>query len=68
MIRFFKGKGMIDMKYMNPAPDGVVTRIEKEAFRIITDATPTKRRFKGKIHPSASMATPEVAAMLKQYA
>ena len=50
--------------YEQKAQDDVCLAIEKEAERIITEATPQGRRFKGRIHPYASKASPEVVAAL----
>jgi uridine phosphorylase len=44
----------------------VCQRIEEEAYRIITAASPAGRRFKGKIHPYASKASPQVIDALVQ--
>ncbi|MFX1564176.1 MAG: hypothetical protein ACFFDP_12810 [Promethearchaeota archaeon] len=54
--------------YDQPAADETSLRIEQEAYRIITEATPRDRRFKGKIHPYVSKASPEVVAALKKHA
>ncbi|MEK6943766.1 MAG: nucleoside phosphorylase [Nanoarchaeota archaeon] len=51
--------------YNAPVPDSTVLRIEEKAYRLITDATPDGRRFKGKIYPYASRSSPEVVEALK---
>ena len=56
------------MFYEFAAPDGTVTRIEDEAYRILTEATPDDRRFKGKLHPYASKLSPEVVEALAKHA
>lgn len=50
--------------YNTPLPDKTTRRIEDQAYSILTDATPDDRRFKGKIHPYASKASPEVVEAL----
>jgi len=52
--------------YEQEAADGTSTIIEEEAYRIITNATPSDRRFKGKIHPYVSRASPKVALALQR--
>ncbi|MBI5393599.1 nucleoside phosphorylase [Candidatus Woesearchaeota archaeon] len=52
------------MFYEYPAADSTVLTIEREAYRIITDATPDTARFKGKIIPYASKASSEVVDAL----
>lgn len=54
--------------YDHPAADDVVTEIEEQAYNILVAATPDGSRFKSKIIPYASKATPEVAAALVQQA
>ncbi|MFX1474980.1 MAG: nucleoside phosphorylase [Promethearchaeota archaeon] len=39
-------------------------QIEEKAYRLVTAASPAGRRFKGKIHPYASKASPEVVDAL----
>jgi uridine phosphorylase len=55
------------MFYQQEAPDETTLRIEDEAYRIITDATPQDRRFRGKIHPYVSKASPEVVEALAKH-
>ncbi|MDA1063417.1 MAG: hypothetical protein O2907_03615 [Proteobacteria bacterium] len=50
--------------YDHPAGDELVTEIETQALRILTDATLAGARFRGKIIPYASKATPRVADAL----
>ena len=50
--------------YDHPAADGVVVEIERQAYEIVTAATASDARFRGKIIPYASKATPGVAAAL----
>jgi len=54
--------------YDQEAADEVSLRIEKEAYRIITEATPQDRRFRGKIYPYVSKASPEVVEALSKHA
>lgn len=52
--------------YYNQEPaDDMVTSIENEAYRLITDATPDGYRFKGKIHPYASKADSHLLEVLR---
>ena len=50
--------------YQDDVPDDIAARIEREAYRMITDATPDKMRFKGKIHPYVAKSSPEVVSAL----
>ena len=50
------------------AADETVLNIETNAYHIITAATPLECRFRGKIHPYASKATPEVVDALIKHA
>jgi uridine phosphorylase len=50
--------------YDHPPADEIVTNIEEQAFAILTNATPAQSRFREKIIPYASKASPEVAAAL----
>jgi len=43
--------------YETPLPDETAGRIEREAYSIITEATPANHRFRGWIHPYASKAS-----------
>ncbi len=52
------------MFYQQEAPDETALNIEMEAYRILTDATPLGKRFRGKIHPYVSKASPEVVEAL----
>ncbi len=54
--------------YETPLPDFTAAQMEKQAYKIITNATPKNARFKGKIHPYASKASPEVVEALVKYA
>ncbi len=54
--------------YDVPCPDEIAEKIEKEAYRIITEATPDGRRFKGKIHPYVSRSSPELVDALAKAA
>ncbi|MBI4453815.1 nucleoside phosphorylase [Candidatus Woesearchaeota archaeon] len=54
--------------YDVPAADETVLNIETQAYHIITAATPLECRFRGKIHPYASKATPEVVDALIKHA
>lgn len=56
------------MFYNQPPADETVTALEEEAYNILTVATPDNRRFKGRIHPYASKATPEIVAALVKHA
>lgn len=50
--------------YQQEAPDDTSVRIEQEAYRIITNATPKSHRFRGKIQPYVSKASPDVVEAL----
>lgn len=50
--------------YDHPAADALVTEIEVQALRILNDATPAGARFRGRIIPYASKATPRVTSAL----
>jgi uridine phosphorylase len=50
--------------YDHPAADALVAEIEAQALCILNDATPASARFRGKIIPYASKATPRVASTL----
>ena len=52
------------MFYDHPPADQIVTRIEEQAFEILVDASPPDSRFRGKIVPYASKASPDVVAAL----
>lgn len=54
--------------YDHPPADDVVAAIERQAFEILVAATPAGARFRGKIIPYASKATPRVAATLMEQA
>jgi uridine phosphorylase len=54
--------------YDHPAADEVVSKIEKQAFEILVAAIPDGARFRNKIIPYASKASPEVVAALVQQA
>ena len=54
--------------YDHPPADNVVTSIEEQAFKIIVSATPSGSRFRKKIIPYASKASPDVAAELANHA
>lgn len=51
--------------YDHPVIDQQIEPIEQEAFRILTDATPKHSRFRAKIFPYASMASPEIVKALE---
>ena len=50
--------------YDHPPADQVVTDIEQQAFEILVNSTSEAARFRGKINPYASKASPSVAAAL----
>ena len=50
--------------YDHPPGDELVEEIEAEATRILLEATPAGARFRGRIHPYASQASPEMVAAL----
>ncbi len=52
------------MYYDHPAADDTVTKIEEHAFEILLHATPQDARFRGKLMPYASRATPDVVSAL----
>ena len=52
------------MYYDHPAPDETVSRIEEAAYEILLKATPEHARFRKKIIPYASRATPGVVSAL----
>ncbi len=54
--------------YNQPPADNTVSEIEKEAYKILTDATPSGSRFRGKIYPYASKASPDVVSLLSKKA
>ena len=54
--------------YDHPAVDEIVTNIEEQAFEILANATPAEARFREKIIPYASKASPDVAAALTDHA
>ena len=54
--------------YDHPAADAVVVEIERQAYEIVTAATSANARFRKKIVPYASRATPGVAAALAAHA
>jgi uridine phosphorylase len=54
--------------YDHPAADEIVTNIEEQAFEILANATPAEARFREKIIPYASKASPDVAAALTDHA
>jgi uridine phosphorylase len=56
------------MFYDHPPADDIVTQIEKQAFRILVQATPAESRFREKIIPYASKASPDVVAALAKRA
>ncbi|MBI2548728.1 nucleoside phosphorylase [Candidatus Woesearchaeota archaeon] len=62
--RYALGLDNTGLFYEQGIPDEISRRIEEEAYRIITDATPDGRRFRGKIHPYAAKATPDVVEAL----
>ena len=53
--------------YDAPVPDEISRTIEIEAYKIITNATPHNRRFRGKIHPYVSKSSPEVVSALARH-
>lgn len=50
--------------YDHPPADALVERIEAEAARIVLAATPEGARFRGRLHPYASRASPDVVTAL----
>lgn len=52
------------MYYDHPAPDDITSKIEQHAFEIMLNATPVSARFRGKLVPYASKATPQVVSAL----
>ncbi len=54
--------------YQCPAQDDTSLKIEEEAYRIMTDATPKGYRFKGKIHPYCAKASDLVVNALQKHA
>lgn len=50
------------------AADQVVTQLEEQAFDALDEAIAPSSRFKGRIHPYASKAAPEVVAALERQA
>ncbi|MGI9272627.1 MAG: hypothetical protein ACR2QT_12685 [Woeseiaceae bacterium] len=56
------------MYYDHPAADDTVTKIEQHAYEILLNATPKKARFREKLIPYASRATPAVVTALAQSA
>ena len=56
------------MFYDHPAADEVVSQIEDKALRVLDDAIPDDARFKGKIIPYVSKASPVVVEALVEQA
>jgi len=56
------------MYYDHPAADEAVGRIEQHAYEILLQATPESARFRGRLHPYASKATPAVVTALVESA
>jgi uridine phosphorylase len=54
--------------YDHPEADALVAEIERQAYEILTAATPDAARFKAKIIPYASKASPAVVAALSNQA
>lgn len=52
------------MYYDHPAADEIVSKIEEHAYEIIVNATPSNARFRNKLIPYASKATPAVVSAL----
>ncbi len=52
------------MYYDHPVADDIVSKIEEHAFEILMNATPKNARFRGKLIPYASRATPSVVSAL----
>lgn len=52
------------MYYDHPAADDIVTKIEQHAYEIVLNATPKNARFREKLIPYASRATPGVVTAL----
>jgi len=54
--------------YNQLAPDRFAKHLEDKAYSLINSITPEKSRFRGKIHPYASRASPEVVDALRRSA
>jgi len=52
--------------YDNKIEDDLCSKIEEKAYEIINNSTPEDRRFKGKIYPYVSKASPEIVDALKR--
>ena len=52
--------------YDKDLDDDLGNKIEEKAYEIIKDATPKGKRFRGKIYPYVSKASPEVVDALKR--
>jgi len=52
--------------YDSKINDDLSHKIEEKAYEVIKDATPKNRRFRGKIHPYVSKASPEIVDALKR--
>ena len=52
------------MYYDHPAADDVVSKIEQHAYEILLNATAESARFRARLLPYASRATPEVVSAL----
>jgi len=52
--------------YDNKIDDDLCSKIEEKAYEIINNSTPEDRRFKGKIYPYVSKASPEIVDALKR--
>lgn len=66
--RYGLGLDNAGLYYDHPVVDDVIPEIERQAFEILTAATPADARFRGKILPYASKASPQVVAALTNQA
>ncbi len=65
--RYALGVDNTGLFYQQEVPDDTALKIEEEAYRIITEATPQGRRFRGRIHPYVSKASPDVIDALVKH-
>ena len=68
ITKYAIGMDSTGLHYDTPIPDKYCEHLEELVEPAINDAIPEGSRFKGKIHPYASMATPSVVEALERYA
>lgn len=68
ITEYVMGMDSTGLHYNAPIPDEYCAKLEELVEPAINDAIPDEHRFKGKIHPYASMASPAVVEALERYA